>query len=153
MKNKLKNRHKRKLIEENRGNQIHNTPKRGKIRNRSNTKIALEHLAHVEMMLCRLKEKDDKLDQKIYTLYQLSPDEIQMVEDELGRGVCLCPKVSVDELKKEISFETFQKQYCGDSQTIFHMADQYGVHPENIIELRRAYKIFREKDLKKMLSA
>jgi hypothetical protein len=143
----------KKFFEEAAHNNNCNTPSHRRVSPKSKEKRFLDYLAEVEMRLYRLKEKDDRLDQKIYELYQLSPDEIQMIEDELGRGVCLCPKVPVDDLRREISFETFQNQYCGNSQTIFHMAARYGVHPESIIELRKEYKIFHRKDLRSYLKS
>jgi len=60
----------RKAVEEIGNNKGHDTP---------------EYLADVEMMLCHLRERDEMLDQKVYELYQLSPDEIQTIECELRK--------------------------------------------------------------------
>ncbi len=92
-----------------------------------------------EMLLCRLREKEDRLDQKIYAFYHLTPEEVQRIEREMGPAVTAYPKISADDLEKEISFETFQQQHYKPSQTIFRMAEHYQVHPESLLEFRRKY--------------
>jgi hypothetical protein len=140
----------RKFIEKVWDRQVHIPPKRAKTNN--DKKAFLEYLAHTEMRVCRLREKEEKLDQRIYELYQLTPEQIQMIEREMGNAICLYPRVSVDELRKDISCETFQRQYCDAAQTLFQMAVRYRTHPESLLELRKEYGIFRKKDLRRVLS-
>jgi len=43
-----------------------------------------DELNRRELALRRLKEKDDLLDQKVYELYDLTMEEIQLIEQKMG---------------------------------------------------------------------
>ncbi|PIE31847.1 hypothetical protein CSA56_17230 [candidate division KSB3 bacterium] len=88
---------------------------------------------------CRTRERDDRLDAQIYALFELSHAEIHHIEAEMGKAVCLFPRVSIDVLQKEISLEYFREQYTIQSKNIFHMAEYYEIHPESLFELQQLY--------------
>lgn len=94
-----------------------------------------------EWRACRVREIDDRLDQMVYEAYQLTPEQIGMVEQEFGKGIGLFPKVPADELAKELPFSIFHKLYCQQAWSIFQMAEQYEVHPESLVQLRRQYHL------------
>jgi hypothetical protein len=103
----------------------------------------LDIVNRCEARLCKLRAKDDLLDQRIYALYQLTSEEIDLVEREMGVAITGYPRPLLEELSKEICYETFQRLYCHRAHTIFQMAEQYRVHPESLLELRKQYHLFR----------
>ena len=94
-----------------------------------------------DLWVCRIREIDDRLDRMLYAVYQLTSAQIRMIEQELGTEIGGFPKVPVDELAKEVSFEIFHKLYCQQAWSIFRMAEQYEVHPESLVALRKQYGI------------
>jgi hypothetical protein len=104
---------------------------------------ALEIVNRREARLCRLRAKDEFLDERIYALYRLTSEEIDLVERDMGAAITSYPRPSIGELSKEIPYETFQRLYCHHSHTIFQMAEKYRVHPESLLELRKQYHLFR----------
>ena len=62
---------------------------------------SLDTLNSREAMLCRLKTRDDMLDQKIYEVYQLTSEDIQLIEREMGTATTLYPRISLAELNRK----------------------------------------------------
>ena len=87
----------------------------------------------------KIREQDELFDQAVYELYELTPQEIQLVEGDMGVSVCLYPRSSVDELKKYLSCKIFPQDTSSDSQLFLQLSQKHRVHPESLLDLKDYY--------------
>ena len=99
-----------------------------------------------ERRACRARELDDTLDTLMYAAYGLSSGQIRQVEEESGARITHFPRIEVEALGRELSYEAFCTRYCRERRSIFDIAAEYQVHPTSISAFRRQHDIYQEEE-------
>lgn len=103
---------------------------------------AMKHkIDQYEMRICRAQELNDQLDTLVYAAYDLTDEQIGVVEQEFGKRVTRFPKVEIEALQRDISYGELHRLYCRQRLPLCQIAARYHVHPESVIELRKHYAI------------
>ena len=120
-------------------------------------------------------QNENLINEEIFNIYEITPDDRAVIEEEFGTNAYLYEKVSDAEAETLLSKEELSQLYCigkptitvdeeteegreykevtedGKRQkpmTIIEIAEYKKMNPDNVLYLREKYGIYREKDLK-----
>lgn len=116
----------------------------------------LEYLNYVEKLENNLYAIENDIDKCIYSIYELSDEDVSIIEDEFGKSAYEYEKLTSP--NNELCEEDFQQLYCiGDPNkesrsqrpmSIIEIAEYKKMNPDDVLKLREEYGIYREKDIK-----
>ncbi|WP_027626237.1 Eco57I restriction-modification methylase domain-containing protein [Clostridium lundense] len=116
----------------------------------------IQYLNYAEKIENELYEIQNDIDKCIYKIYDLSNLDIEVIEEEFGKSAYNYEKLTNPSDK--LSRDELQQLYCiGDPKkesrsqrpmSIIEIAEYKGMNPDDVLELRKEYGIYREKDLK-----